>query len=230
MIISHKHKFIFIKTKKTAGTTFEMALSNICGSDDIIAPHHPKEEKIKADLGIRTAQNYHIPISKWSRKHLKIFLTGKRHWPRFYGHDGAEKIKQFCGDEVWNTYYKFCFERNPYDKFISWYYYSKHLKKSKVDSVDEFLKTNRINLICEFDKYAINNQVVVDDVYKFEELEKALLDVSNKLNLKKPLVLPDYKAKGGIRSDRRHYTEVLTKEQIQVIDIAFAREFKLLGY
>ena len=28
MIISHEHKFIFLKTKKTAGTSFELALSS----------------------------------------------------------------------------------------------------------------------------------------------------------------------------------------------------------
>ena len=38
MIISHKHKFIFIKTRKTAGTTIEYNLSKYLGSEDIIAP------------------------------------------------------------------------------------------------------------------------------------------------------------------------------------------------
>ena len=36
MIISHKHKFIFIKTVKTAGTSIDIALSKICEPQDII--------------------------------------------------------------------------------------------------------------------------------------------------------------------------------------------------
>ncbi len=38
MIISHKHKFIFIKTRKTAGTSIEIFLSQFCGKNDILTP------------------------------------------------------------------------------------------------------------------------------------------------------------------------------------------------
>ena len=36
MIISHKRKFIYIKTQKTAGTSTEIVLEKYCGHNDII--------------------------------------------------------------------------------------------------------------------------------------------------------------------------------------------------
>ena len=38
MIISHAHKFIYIKPTKVAGTSTQILLSKFCGENDVITP------------------------------------------------------------------------------------------------------------------------------------------------------------------------------------------------
>ena len=51
MILSHEHKFIFLGTKKTAGTSIELALSELCGPDDVITPLTREDEARRAGQG-----------------------------------------------------------------------------------------------------------------------------------------------------------------------------------
>ena len=44
MIISHEHKFIFFKPMKVAGSSIEVALSKICGDEDLQTGSEYQEE------------------------------------------------------------------------------------------------------------------------------------------------------------------------------------------
>lgn len=57
MIFSSQHKFIFIKGRKVAGTSIEIALSPHCGPQDIITPISPADELTRLALGGQP-QNY----------------------------------------------------------------------------------------------------------------------------------------------------------------------------
>ena len=52
MIISHKYKYIFFKTSKTAGTSIEISLSRFCGKDDVITPIDRRSREIRKEVGI----------------------------------------------------------------------------------------------------------------------------------------------------------------------------------
>lgn len=227
MIISHKHKFIFIKVRKTASSSTEIALSKICGDDDVVSPGSAKEEEQRAQIGAKTAQHYKFPLSKHSLGEILSMPFGfaRRTW---YNHMPAEEIKEHIGDEIWDTYYKFCFERNPFDKVLS--QFNARGGAERYGNVMGYIKSGDVARLKGFDMYSINRNVVVDDIFKFEEIDKAMDIISEKLNLKTPLEMPRFKAKGDRRKDRRHYSEVLTVEEKEAIEIIFAREIKLLGY
>ena len=58
MIISHKHKFIFLKVQKTAGTSMEIALSEHCGAGDILTPLHPDDEAMTEVPSVDTGKRF----------------------------------------------------------------------------------------------------------------------------------------------------------------------------
>ena len=62
-IISYSKNFIFVKTNKTAGTSLEIVLSKYCNDKDVIG-QIGNDEKIRSELGYRTAQNHKGKLSK----------------------------------------------------------------------------------------------------------------------------------------------------------------------
>jgi hypothetical protein len=227
MIISHKHEFIYIKNKKTASTSLEIALSKYCGGDDVITPIIPKDEAKRAELGYRGAQNYNIPLSFYSKEDFlrALYIGGPL---KFYNHCGAGFIKEHVDEQVWNNYFKFCFERNPWDKTVSKYNYRRHFKEQDLPPINEYISSEKINDYSDFDLYSIDNRVVMDRVYKYENLPSALEQISRKLGLPEVPQLPH--AKKGIRKHKRDYREVLNESSREVVTRYFAREIAWFGY
>lgn len=206
LIISHKHKFIFIKTNKTAGTSIEIALSKFCGSDDIITPIDEKDEKIRQEFGYRGPQNY----------------TG------FYNHISAEEIKEKIDKKVWKEYFKFCVERNPWDRFISFYYF-KNPKEPRPE-LSTYIDDPIVNNLKKYGyhNYTINDEIVVDKICLYENLKEDLKEVSKLLELPTTLELPN--AKAGFRKDKRPYKEVLSTYIEKKIVKIFSEEIALFNY
>ena len=109
MIVSHKHKFIFFKTRKTAGSSIQVALAKHCDENDII-----------------TGQ-YRDGIDDNSHS---TGLNMDKFWTN-HPHPTIAETKQFLGDEIRNTYFKFAFIRNPFEIQVSRYFWEKKGKIKK---------------------------------------------------------------------------------------------------
>ncbi|GGW86576.1 sulfotransferase family 2 domain-containing protein [Alteromonas halophila] len=225
MIISHKHKFIFIKTVKTAGTSVEIALSKHCGPDDIITPISKDDEAKRQELGYRGAQNYRIPFSKYKKiDWLKFAYDRERR--KFYNHIGASEVMQYIEPDIWDSYYKFSFERNPWDKVVSWYYW--RYKSEPRPSISEFVHSSEANIIRGFELYTHLSEMAVDQVFFFENINEEMDKIREKLNLSEPLSLPF--AKGGHRKDKRSYSDILSDQDKAKIAKVYAREIAHFNY
>jgi len=227
MIISHKHKFVFLKTEKTAGTTLEILLSTICGKNDIITPVSGEDEDLRQQQGGLSARNYYMPYSCYTKRDWYNLLCLRKK-KKFYNHITAREVKSCIGDEIWNSYFKFCFERNPWDKAISQYFYRKG--DERYNRIYDYIQSGELSKIKGYDMYSINGLVAVDKIYKMEKLEDALKDISVQLNLEKQLKLPEFKAKGNYRKEKKSYKELLSLKEKELIEIMFAREIRLLNY
>jgi hypothetical protein len=211
MILSHKYKFIFIKTNKTAGTSIEIALSKFCDPSDIITPIAAEDSALRDSLGYRGAQNY-------------LGENGIK----FHNHMSAKEIKQKVGDKIWNEYYKFCFERNPWDRLISMYYW--RCQSEPRPSVSEFLSSD-VPLLLKlrgYELYTDNGQIIVDKVCRFENISEELEMIRIHLGLPEQLELPSAKSK--YRKDKRSYREILSSTEKMQIEKLFSDEIKLFNY
>ncbi|HAC63103.1 MAG TPA: chondroitin 4-O-sulfotransferase [Cyanothece sp. UBA12306] len=232
MIISHKYKYIFLKTTKTAGTSIEISLSRFCGNDDIITPLTSIDEKIRQELGIfpQNYENYTRYLDPWEYRFKDIgSLITEKKIPQisttFYNHMSASRIKRGIGSKIWYSYFKFCFVRNPWDKAISRYYWN--IKKQvKTETLDESLQRHNPN--DNFEIYTMKNRIAVDYIGKYETLMQDLETICNKLKIPWDGWMP--RAKGNVRRDKRHYSEVLSPEQKDFISQKCEKEISLFGY
>ena len=230
MIISHKYKYIFIKTAKTAGTSIEIALSRYCGRGDVITRCGPLDEITRREFGGRSPQNYWTPFSAYRRKDIRRFLReGKRRrW--YYNHIPARLIKDRVGEHIWRNYFKFCFERNPFDRMISYYYFYYRKQTQPEVSLEDFIASDAPDRLHRsgFGLFSVDGVVAVDRVCLYEDLEAELEDVRLLLVMPEPLELPH--AKSGTRTDRRDYRDVLSDEEMEKIAEICRPEMELCRY
>jgi hypothetical protein len=228
MIISHEHKFIFLKTKKTAGTSIELALSQLCGPDDVITPLAPADEALRS--GGRCAQHWRLhgwwgsPRPFWKRRFLK---TNSEDYG-FYNHIPAERTKALLDDDkIWRSYFKFAFDRNPWDRQVSWYHHH-FRRKSTPPPFAEFIRSDRRARIDNYDIYSIGGDVAVNFVGRYESLEEDLKRALAQVGLTLNGALP--RAKGTFRRSEAPYREYYDGDTLAIVGDWYEREIKLLGY
>ena len=227
MILSHKYRFIFIKTAKTAGTSIELFLSKRCGPQDIVTPIAPPLEGHQP----RNYEGFINPIPEILERPGKV-LSVLRHTmtscTKFYNHMPAREVKNRVPANIWKRYFKFCVERNPWDKVLS-HYHMHAARAGSALSLDEYLASGRfpVNYFRYTDRSG--EKLIVDRVVRYESLLAELREVFGYLNIPFDGTL-GVAAKSDYRTDRRPYQEVFSDEQRRLIEKAFANEIELHGY
>lgn len=228
MIISHKHRFIFLKTRKTAGTSVERALSAVCGADDVLTPGLGQDEGFR--LGKLGPRNYeYVPplySTEWPNLVLR-FIRDRKMPLDYYNHMHAWRVRRRVSRTIWNSYYKFAFDRNPWDREISWYYQLKAHGR-RTGSFQEHLRQLPGARMGNHDIYSIAGKVVVDFLGRYESLEDDLRKVMSDLGVSSLPPLPVTNNRN--RKDQQPYQEMYDDTNRELIANTYRREIDLLDY
>jgi hypothetical protein len=223
MIVSHEHKFIFVHLKRTSGRAIQGALMPFLGPDDIATPVDD-------------------PNSPESFPGRNCEGLGR--------HATAREIRDYVGGDVWNEYFTFAMERNPWDKTLSRYWASVSKGRSyealvskitrKRIGFEHWLNVERLkgklqakkhlHLPRHFGCYTDEHgEVMVDFIARFENRNEHLAELGRRMGV--PI---DGEVEVGTKTrgeKKKPYTEFFDKPWMRtLIENVFAEDLALLGY
>jgi hypothetical protein len=219
MLCSHVKKFIYLKTIKTAGTSVEIFFEKYCCPPQIYSESHATNEIITEDgiIGYR---------------------GGNPDGARFYNHMPAENVRELLGDDIWNSYYKFCVVRNPFDKVVSMFWMRlneedrNYLTNAPFEQVRlkffEFA-SHSLNFPLDQNIFMINGKPIVDFFIKFESLTDDIRVVCNHLELDMPIEkLGNYKSDS--RTRKEHFSQYYDSGLADLVSNYYAWEIEKFNY
>jgi len=213
VIVSHRYRFIFIKTHKVAGTSIEFALTRFAGEDGIVTPFTVRiDEKERERSGFGTARNYKTDTGEY-RAHIP-----------------AEEVRKLLGRETFERYFKFSVERNPFDKVVSLYtWLDRDPKRPLGRNFDEFVAEGRARQVADFDRYCIGGKPAMDAMVLYHDLQAGLDGIAGRLGLPERIDLSDIRRKSGYR-ETQDYRSYYSPASRAAVARDFAREIAAFGF
>ncbi len=193
MLISHVHRFIYMKTFKTAGTSVEIYFERYCTN--------PNRE-------FQGRDRRETEVSKWGI--IGARRSGSLSGETWYNHMPADRVLALIGPELWNSYFKFCVVRHPFDKLVSSFWHNmqeetrlalQHADFATVrGQFQDWLKMATHPM--DRQVFTIANRPVMDCFVRYEDLPTELEGVCKHLGLPwEPARLGRYKSDTRLRDE-----------------------------
>jgi hypothetical protein len=209
MLISYRHKFIFIHTYKVAGTSVTNALKPY-------AFHNPFERLLYI-----FQRRYGLSFNGLLPSRYRAFAP----------HTKAAELRSQLPPDVYDKFFKFAFVRNPWDWQVSLYVYMKEKSSHKQHdliakmSFDEYVKwrlTQDRNLQKDFvvDR---EGEKIVDFIGRYEKLSEDFQYICNILGFNASLPHVN-------KSTHKDYREYYNEETKSLIEEGYKEDIDFFGF
>jgi hypothetical protein len=217
MLVMHDRGLIFVRTRKTAGTSVEIALSRHAGARDIITSMSPRDEVLRTAAGGRAPQHHLHPCHVPGPEPVS---PGRGPGVRYYNHMPANEIREQLGTATWDRYLTVCLERSPYEKVVSLYFH-RHRSEPRIP-IEEFIESGEFRDAVNWPLYTDGSgTVMVDVIIRYEYLQTGLDALCARVGMP-PLALP--RAKSQFRPPGSDYRQILTPAARTAIEEAYSDE------
>ncbi len=205
MLLSYDHRFIFIHNYRVAGTSIGKSLEKYV--------KRPLLRRIFEEMGVGNKLSHHK-------------------WKTFPAHIKASDLRKRLPAEIYDSFYKFAFVRNPWEWQVSLYHHmlqqKTHFQHALVESMknfDEYIVW-RVNEDKVLQKDFVTDsagKMIVDFVGRFEVLRKDFHHVCNVLNINTSL--PHIN-----KSSHMNYQSYYNVETRRLVEENFSEDIELFGY
>lgn len=168
VIIFYKYKFIFIKIKKMVGISIEVFLLQFCDENDVLIFIY-FVVLFYMFCGYKGYWNFFFELVRFllCEKLIIMWYWVKR--KKFCNYVFVLMISYCVFKYIWNSYYKFCVDRNLWDKILFYYYMVKSCCYFEM-MLDQYFKWG--NLCLNYFKYCDQKgNIMVDRVLNYENLD-----------------------------------------------------------
>lgn len=221
MLISHKKKFIFIHIYKTAGTSVMDVFLPYCRLVDRMAYEFRVSRKLFGMAG---------HLMGWDDDGMKQF-TG------YHQHATASQIRAKMGGDLFDSYFKFVFVRNPYDFIVSLYSYILQAKNHRLHKLVTGMDFSRFlnwyidshpQRQLDFVAGPQGKPLLVDCIGRFETLEKDVAIIQRSLGIQ-PVDSLKHK-NSSLTRNGRNYKEYYNDENKCLVENYFKEDLTCFGY
>lgn len=181
MILLRQPGILFLKARKTAGSSLEIALSAFAGADDIVSPIDSAkrlegDDEVRNQLGFADARNYgkarHEVLIRPTMRDIRHLLRGQP-ITKYHNHCAARRARWHLGRRVWDQLEKVSVVRDPWDYMVSSYYWGNR-GLSDLPDFERWCLDNRRLMVRSHRQYFIGRRLIIDRFLVYERLAEDL--------------------------------------------------------